>query len=177
MLWTWYILHKDKPVKSLIFSSNIPSLLFYVFLLHKLIPLSSVSKSDCQSRQRSELLEALEKVQASSEELSLLTQLQSTQTLGRKKYLSEDFTLITKQEVEEEGGRVVSVIKGRKRKKALDDNGEREKKHRDPTVVRLGVRELIGLPFVTKDREMVSGVPAFGVAFMGLYFETLVNSS
>ncbi|XP_042856510.1 probable ATP-dependent RNA helicase kurz [Penaeus japonicus] len=87
---------------------------------------------------RSELLEALEKVQASSEELSLLTQLQSTQTLGRKKYLSEDFTLITKQEVEEEGGRVVSVIKGRKRRKALDDNGEREKKHRDPTVVRLG---------------------------------------
>lgn len=87
---------------------------------------------------RSELIEALEKVQASPKELALLTQLQSTQTLGRKKYLSEDFTLITKQEVEEEGGRVVSVIKGRKRKKAMEDNGEKEKKHRDPTVVRLG---------------------------------------
>lgn len=87
---------------------------------------------------RSELIEALEKVQASPKDLALLTQLQSTQTLGRKKYLSEDFMLITKQEVEEEGGRVVSVIKGRKRKKAMEDDGEKEKKRRDPTVVRLG---------------------------------------
>ncbi|ROT85322.1 putative ATP-dependent RNA helicase kurz [Penaeus vannamei] len=87
-----------------------------------------------KKRKQSELIEALEKVQASPKELALLTQLQSTQTLGRKKYLSEDFTLITKQEVEEEGGRVVSVIKGRKRKKAMEDNGEKEKKHRDPTV-------------------------------------------
>ncbi|XP_047494432.1 probable ATP-dependent RNA helicase kurz [Penaeus chinensis] len=87
---------------------------------------------------RSELIEALEKVQASPKDLALLTQLQSTQTLGRKKYLSEDFTLITKQEVEEEGGRVISVIKGRKRKKAMEDDGEKEKKRRDPTVVRLG---------------------------------------
>ncbi|XP_063612684.1 probable ATP-dependent RNA helicase kurz [Penaeus indicus] len=87
---------------------------------------------------RNELIEALEKVQASPKDLALLTQLQSTQTLGRKKYLSEDFTLITKQEVEEEGGRVVSVIKGRKRKKAIEDDGEKEKKRKDPTVVRLG---------------------------------------
>lgn len=100
-----------------------------------------MNKLNFYSLQRSELIEALEKVQASPKELALLTQLQSTQTLGRKKYLSEDFTLITKQEVEEEGGRVVSVIKGRKRKKAMEDNGEKEKKHRDPTVVRLGVRE------------------------------------
>ena len=84
-------------------------------------------------------------MQADQKIISQLTQLQSTQTLGRKKFLSEEFNLITKQEVEEQGGRIVSVVKDRKRK-LQDDSTIPLKRKRDPNIVDLGVSKEYFLP-------------------------------
>lgn len=94
----------------------------------------------CFTWQRASLLEALQEVQADPKDLAKLTQLQVTQTLGRKKFLAEDYTLLTKSDIEEEEGRVLSSVKGRKRKKPLGEDKDGQEKHECSNVVRLGVR-------------------------------------
>lgn len=93
-------------------------------------------------------------MKASPQDLAKLTQLQATQTLGRKKFMSSDFTVINNNEVDEgdqEAGRVPSCVrKGKKRKRRRqqeeaeeDEEGkEQEQQPPDPSVVRLGVRKL-----------------------------------
>nr|XP_053631312.1 probable ATP-dependent RNA helicase kurz [Cherax quadricarinatus] len=82
------------------------------------------------------LLAALQEVKADPKDLLKLTQLQVTQTLGRKKFLAEDYTTFT-NEVKEEEGKVLSSVRGRKRKKPNEEEVEQEKND-DPNIVRLG---------------------------------------
>ncbi|XP_076059076.1 putative ATP-dependent RNA helicase kurz isoform X2 [Oratosquilla oratoria] len=84
--------------------------------------------------ERSELLEALEKVKADQNDLNQLTQLQSTQTLGRKRFLASDYTDVT---LNEEGTSTnVSAVKGNKRRKGLPS--EPVEKNQDCNIVQLG---------------------------------------
>uniref|UniRef100_A0A0N7Z9S6 RNA helicase n=1 Tax=Scylla olivacea TaxID=85551 RepID=A0A0N7Z9S6_SCYOL len=101
---------------------------------------------------RADLLAALQEVKAKPQDLAKLTQLQETQTLGRKKFMASDFTFINNNQEEEESqepGRMPSCVRGGKRKKRKrppreeeeDEEAEEEEKQRqqsDPTVVRLG---------------------------------------
>lgn len=94
-------------------------------------------------------------MKASPQDLAKLTQLQATQTLGRKKFMSSDFTVINNNEVNEgdqEAGRVPSCVRrGKKRKRRRqqeeeeeDEEGqEQEREQSDPSIVRLGVRKLL----------------------------------
>lgn len=94
---------------------------------------------------------ALQEVKASPQDLAKLTQLQATQTLGRKKFMSSDFTVINNNEAngeDQEAGRVPSCVRrGKKRKRQRlqeeeEEEGEEQgKQQSDPTVVRLGVRK------------------------------------
>ncbi|CAL4154963.1 unnamed protein product, partial [Meganyctiphanes norvegica] len=84
---------------------------------------------------RASLLAALDEVKADPKDLQQLTQLQATQTLGRKKFLIDGFANISSlknAEEEDEEEKVISAIKGKKRKRAFE-----EKVH-DPSVIRLG---------------------------------------
>ncbi|KAK7086027.1 ATP-dependent RNA helicase dhx37 [Halocaridina rubra] len=83
---------------------------------------------------RTDLLAALQEVRADPKDLEMLTQLQSIQTLGRKRFTSDGFTPLTKSEVEKDEGRVLSSIKGKKRTNSLVV----EDVINDPNVVRLG---------------------------------------
>lgn len=109
------------------------------------------------SPQRADLLAALQEVQAKPQDLAKLTQLQETQTLGRKKFMASDYTFINNNQEEEEesqeAGRVPSAVRGGKRKKRKrppreegeDEEAEEDEEQQqqsDPTVVRLGVRKM-----------------------------------
>ncbi|XP_045588877.2 probable ATP-dependent RNA helicase kurz [Procambarus clarkii] len=90
---------------------------------------------------RASLIAALQEVQADPKDLVKLTQLQVTQTLGRKKFLAEDYTSLPSNDRDEEEGKVVSCVKGLKRKKPQKEEDEEEdeqEKCGDPNVVRLG---------------------------------------
>lgn len=103
--------------------------------------------------QRADLLAALQEVKAKPQDLAKLTQLQTTQTLGRKKFLSGDFTVINnnlEEGVSQEAGRLPSCVRGGKKKKRKrpqeeeEETDEEEKQQQsDPTVVRLGVRKVL----------------------------------
>ncbi|XP_068227873.1 probable ATP-dependent RNA helicase kurz [Palaemon carinicauda] len=84
---------------------------------------------------RASLIAALEEVKADPKDLEKLTQLQATQTVGRKKF-SSDYYALSKSEVESKQGRILSSTKGKKRK--ILEYPEEEKKADDPNVVHLG---------------------------------------
>ncbi|KAG0718317.1 putative ATP-dependent RNA helicase kurz [Chionoecetes opilio] len=99
---------------------------------------------------RADLLAALQEVKAKPQDLAKLTQLQTTQTMGRKKFMSSDFTVINNnvanEEAEEAGG-IPSCVRGGTKKKRKrppreeedeDETGEEKEHQSDPTVVRLG---------------------------------------
>lgn len=92
--------------------------------------------------QRSSLLEALQEVKADPRDLAKLTQLQATQTLGRKKFMTPEYTLLnnnTDVERKEDGNQIVSGVKGHKRKRPVNDQEDKPKKIKDPSIVQLGV--------------------------------------
>lgn len=82
----------------------------------------------------------MQQVQADPKDLARLTQLQVTQTLGRKKYLNENYTCLQPEQNTEKEERVVSAVKGRKRKQPPGEEVDRQEGQADPNIVRLGVR-------------------------------------
>ncbi|XP_050728127.1 probable ATP-dependent RNA helicase DHX37 [Eriocheir sinensis] len=109
--------------------------------------LEKVIEQKEKKAKRADLLAALQEVKASPQDLAKLTQLQTTQTLGRKKFMSSDYTVINNNEVngeDQEAGRVPSCIRrGKKRRKQQqeeeeEEGEEQERQQADPTIVRLG---------------------------------------
>lgn len=98
--------------------------------------LEKIVEQKKKKENRASLLEALQEVQADPKDLAKLTQLQVTQTLGRKKFLAEDYTFLENDYVED--GRVLSNVKGQKRKRHHEEDKAEQENHDDPNIVRLG---------------------------------------
>ncbi|KAG7167518.1 ATP-dependent RNA helicase kurz-like [Homarus americanus] len=89
-------------------------------------------------KKRKHLEKIVDQKNKKEKDLMKLTQLQETQTLGRKRFKTEDYTALTNNEVEDEEGKVLSSVKGRKRKKPSKEEDKEQKDNNDLNVVRLG---------------------------------------
>ncbi|KAK4290124.1 hypothetical protein Pmani_036961 [Petrolisthes manimaculis] len=98
---------------------------------------------------RASLLEALQGVKADPHDLARLTQLQATQTLGRRKFMAADYTVVNNNNDNDNtttgelvnDASVLSGVKGRKRKYQQQQQQQHTHHHlkvKDPSIVQLG---------------------------------------
>ncbi|XP_066144802.1 probable ATP-dependent RNA helicase kurz [Euwallacea fornicatus] len=103
--------------------------------------LEKIVNNKRKKENRASLLESLQKVQASSEELSQLTSITSVQTKGLKKFFLEasNSDIITSSFAEAVVPKNINPIKGAKRKRLLlsaeEPEGKKQRVNNDPNIV------------------------------------------